>query len=301
MATAVEETALATRTEETGELSPVSAGAGIEAEIKAAITVALKFPRNETKAFERLMHACRRPSFAEEVSYSFPRGGADVTGPSVYLAREAARVWGNIRHGVSIVADSEESRTIEAWAWDVETNSKVVAQDTFQKLIYRKKGGWQKPDERDLRELTNRRAAILKRNCILEILPKDLVEDACDLATKTLNDKAAKDPDGERKRIVLAFNGLNITTEMLEQKLGHPVAQCSPAEIAELRKIYKSIADGNSTWGEYVNGPAKAAASGEKGTLAVEDLKPGAPDQRPVEQVNTVTGEVTTAVKTSKK
>lgn len=271
-ATATQDSALDTRTEETSELTPVAAGVGIEAEIKAAITVALKFPRNEDRAFEKLMRACRRTTFADDASYSFPRGDSDVSGPSIYLAREAARVWGNIRHGADIVADDEESRTIQAWAWDLETNTKVTAQDSFKKLIYRKRGGWIKPDERDLRELTNRRAAILKRNCILEILPKDLIEDALDLAEGTLKDKAAKDPDGERKKILLAFSQINVSADMLEQKLGHPVAQCSPAELAQLRRIYKSIIDGNSTWAEYVNSQGQAP---EKGTLRVEDLHAG--------------------------
>ena len=264
--TTTEDAALSTRTEQSSELAPIAAGVGIEAEIKASITVALRFPRNEDRAFEKLMHACRRPSFAENASYSFPRAGSDVSGPSIYLAREAARVWGNIRHGANIVADSEASRTIEAWAWDLETNTKVAVQDTFQKLIYRKKGGWLKPDERDLRELTNRRAAIAKRNCILEILPKDLIDDAQALADEILSDKAAKDPDGERKRIVLAFSQIGVGADMLQEYLGHPIGQSSPTEIATLRRIYKSIVDGNSTWSEYGSGGNRSEATG--GVLA---------------------------------
>lgn len=252
---ASEDTALATRSEESAELTPVATSAALEAEIKAAITVALKFPRNEDKAFQSLMRACQRTSFADEVSYSFPRGGSEVTGPSIYLAREAARVWGNMRHGFYITNDEIGYRTIEAFAWDLETNTKVIAQDSFEKLIYRKKGGWVKPDERDLRELTNRRAAILKRNCILEVLPKDLIEDARELAVKTLQTNAEQDPDGARKRVLLAFNTINVTAQMIEQKLKHPLAQAAPAEIAQLRQIYKSIADGNSTWADYLDKP----------------------------------------------
>jgi hypothetical protein len=53
--------------------------------------------------------------------------------------------------------------------------------------------------------------------------------------------------------------------EMLETFLGHPLAQASPAQIADLRTIYKSIYDGNSTWAEYV------AANGS--SPDAEDLK----------------------------
>ncbi len=274
--TTSEETALETRTEETTELVPTASAAAVEQEIKAAITVALRFPRNEDRAFEKLMRSCRRPAFAEDAAYSFPRAGADITGPSIYLAREAARVWGNIRHGLNVVADDDETRTIEAWAWDLETNTKVFAQDTFKKLIYRKKGGWIKPDERDLRELTNRRGAILKRNCILEIMPTDLIDEARKMAVETLQKGASADPEAARKKIIMAFSSIGTTPEMLEQKLGHPLAQCSPAEIAELRQIYKSIADGNSTWGEYV----KDAQPAPSARVSMEDLKPSREENR---------------------
>lgn len=270
-----EETSLETRQEQSAELMPIAGAVSVEAEIRAAITVALRFPRNEDRSFEKLMRSCRRPAFADDASYSFPRAGNDITGPSIYLAREAARVWGNIRHGLNIIVDDEETRTIEAWAWDLETNTKVFAQDTFKKLIYRKKGGWIKPDERDLRELTNRRGAILKRNCILEIMPTDLIDDARNMAVQTLQKGAAADPEAARKKIITAFSALNITPEMLEQNLGHPLAQCSPAEIAELRQIYKSIADGNSTWGEYAKETEKA-----NGKLSMDDLKPGREENR---------------------
>src|SRR5205085_986190 len=140
--------------------------------------------RNELMAFQQLAVACKRLSFAEQSSYAFPRGGQTVSGPSVHLARAAARVWKNLQYGVRITRDDDDSRQIQAFAWDLETNVKVTGEDDFKKLVYRKKDGWVKPDERDLRELTNRRGAILVRNCILQILPKDLIEDARDECTK---------------------------------------------------------------------------------------------------------------------
>ena len=45
---------------------------------------------------------------------------------------------------------------------------------------------WTVPDERDLRELTNRRGAICVRNAILALVPPDLVEDAMATADQTL-------------------------------------------------------------------------------------------------------------------
>jgi hypothetical protein len=264
----VEETGLSTITGSTSELAPTSAAAAQQFEIQSAIVLARKFPRNEDAAFEKLMRSCKRTGFAEEAEYSFPRGGANVVGPSVTLAREAARVWGNIRYGLEILRDDKDGRQIRGWAWDLETNTKVAAEDEFQKLIQRKrKDGkgteWLPPDERDLRELTNRRGAILIRNCILQLLPSDLIDDARNQAHTTLRSKAEQDPDGARKQVILAFGGLNITPAMLEAYLGHPVGQSSPDELTKLRTIFQSVRDGNSKWDDYLDGGA--AANGGNG------------------------------------
>lgn len=233
------------------ELATTGAAAEKQYEIQSAIIIARKFPRNEEQCFQSLMKACSRQSFAEDARYSFPRADVEVTGPSVNLAREAARVWGNIRYGLYIVRDDAQSRLIRAWAWDIQTNTKVELEDDFQKLIQRKGKGWITPDERDLRELTNRRGAILLRNALLQVMPKDLIEDALYACDKAMQQTATVDPEAVRKRLIMDFGTINVTVEQLERKLGHPLAQSTPKEMAELRAIYKSIADGNSRWSEY--------------------------------------------------
>jgi hypothetical protein len=273
--TSLEENALATTQEFSSELAPTAASAEKQFEIQSAIIIAKRFPRDEDSAFQKLMKACKRSTFAEDAEYSFPRGDKLVTGPSVALAREAARVWTNVRHGLTIIRDDPQSRQIQGWAWDVETNTKVTAEDDFRKLIFRKGKGWIEPDERDLRELTNRRGAILKRNCILEVIPKDLIEDALYQCHKTLQSDAAQDPDAARKRILVAFSELNVNAEMLAAYLGHAVGQSSPEEIASLRTIYKSIVDGNSKWADYVSGNSEATAAdlAQKTKAKSEELK----------------------------
>jgi len=276
-----EENLLATKEEERVNLiHSQSLTTSAVAEIQSSIIIAKKFPRNEDKSYEKLMKACKRTSFAKIASYSFPRGGSTVSGPSINLAREAARVWENIEYGIIVIRDDEDERQIRAFAWDKETNSKVFAEDSFKKLVYRKAGGgqWVKPDERDLRELTNRRGAILVRNCILSLLPSDIVEDAINSCKTTLKDKAQKDPDGERKAIIISFSKLHITPEMLSQKLGHPIAESSSEEIAELREIYFSIKDGNSKWHEYLDinneDNGKNGNKTKNGHLDMSKLKP---------------------------
>ena len=233
------------------ELQTAGAMAKEQYEIESAIKSAKRFPRNENTCFQKLMVACSRASFAEDATYSFPRGDVDVTGPSVNLAREAARVWGNIRFGLSVVRDDEDSRLIRGWAWDVESNVKNEFEDDFKKLIQRKGKGWIVPDERDLRELTNRRGAILVRNAILQMIPKDLIEDALFTCGQALEKSAGENPEAARKRLLVDFGSINVSVEQIERKIGHPFAQSTPKELAELRGICKSIQDGHTTWAEY--------------------------------------------------
>jgi hypothetical protein len=247
-------------------------------EVRAMITMARDMPRSEEAAYAALIRSCRRPSFATAALYKFPRGSKkdndgnwvknNVEGPSVGLAREFARCWGNLQYGFGIVRDDDNSRTVRGFAWDMETNTRKMQESTFEKLIQRKQGGqtvWIEPDERDLRELTNKHGAICERNCVLQLLPKDYLEDAMTECKSTVVNAAAKDPDAQIKAIVLGFSDLNVPVEQIEFLLGHPIGQSSPAEIADLRGIWKSIADGNSRWAEYVQNDAGAGqATGDE-------------------------------------
>lgn len=222
-------------------------------EAKSMVEAAKMFPRNESQAFVDLGRSMGRVALAERAAYSFPRGGARVTGPSVVLAREAARVWGNVTYGVRVVQVDENYIHIQGWAWDLQTNTRTVAEDKFEKLIQRKRGGvteWVKPDERDLRELVNRRGALCVRNAILQILPKDLVDDALDMATKTLQGNSESRLQTDRaetvKGLVKAFDALSVTVSMIEGKLGHPVSEVDAEELTELRQIYRSMKDGST-------------------------------------------------------
>jgi hypothetical protein len=244
-----------------GELMQARSTALAQSEIQGAIILAKRFPRNEDASFQSMLRACRRTGFADAAEYEFPRGKDNegksrfVSGPSAKFAREFARCWQNVRYGTIVTRDDKEERTITSYAWDVENNLYKESSATFKKLVQRKVRGtteWIAPDERDLRELNNKYGAIGERNCLLSIIPQDMIEDCIRQARETLESEAKQDPDQSRKRILAAFDLINVTVPMIEEYLGHNLQQCSPAELAELRRIWKSIEEGNSTWTEYV-------------------------------------------------
>ena len=83
--------------------------------------------------------------------YAF-RGGSQITGPSVDLAREMARLWG--QHSVRVPrADRGRYDAHQGVRLRPETNAHVESEDKFRKLIQRKdkRDGDQQPPERDMR------------------------------------------------------------------------------------------------------------------------------------------------------
>lgn len=275
MATKVQETALATTSESMPELSPTGAAAAKQFEIQSAIIIARKFPRDEETARKKFMAVCGRASFAEDSMYSFPRGGKEITGPSVHFAREFARLWGNLRFGVEIIRDDDDTRQIRPFAWDVETNTLVYADDSFSKKIQRN-GQWKKTDdERELRELTNRHGSIGIRNCLLQLLPKDMTEDALNKCKKTLGRGIKADPTGAHSRILRAFKEIGVTESELETYLDHELDSSTPDEIADLRGIYKSIIDGNAQKNEFFGTRQR-----ETGTVNLTNIRPGTEPNR---------------------
>ena len=232
----------------------VAAHAREEYELKAMFTVAHSVGRNEAEAYNRAMVSCERPGFAEGCTYSFPRGGTKVTGPSVQMARELARCWGSIIYELRIIDVGEDEVHIRAVAIDLIAVNRVSMEDKFRKKIQRKSGNttrWIEPDERDLRELINRRGAICVRNALLQLLPPDVVEDAVAKAAQTLEAAAAGDLEGEQKdrtlkAILATFRDIHVTQQMIEGYIGTPYQRITPTQVADLRSVFSSIRDGNT-------------------------------------------------------
>ena len=93
----------------------------------------------------------------------------------------------------------------------------------------------------------------MERNCILKVLPPDIVEDALEEVRKTIvrasrTDGAGKEVDRGTalRRIAAAFGEYGVTSEMIDRYLGHTVLSITGEEIADLHAVLTSIRDGNS-------------------------------------------------------
>jgi len=273
--------------QDTGALAAVTRE---QTEIQSAIIVAKKFPRNEAESYSRAVKSFERPAMAEAAAYRFPRGGTNIEGPSVDTAREIARCWKNIRYGLRI-ADVRHDFTqkcdfikIKGYAHDLEANNYVETEDEFRALIQRKNKKtnateWVQPDERDLRELVNRRGAICVRNALLQVLPPDVVDEVLRTARETLRRAAAGELEQNRddavRRLAVAFDRIAITVPMIERFLGHKLDVISDEELAQLRTIWKSISDGQARREEFfkLEEAPQPTTSQEQGAAITEALK----------------------------
>jgi hypothetical protein len=248
-----EETGLTSNPFQKISAAPSTAGAAVEsesqraiAEVQAAIMLAKRFPRDQVEAADRILAACCRPTLAESAVYSYTRGGQEVTGPSIRLAEALAQCWGNLQFGIRELAQGGGKSTVEAFAWDVETNTRQVKVFEVPHTRYTKQGTKLLTDPRDIYEMVANQGARRLRACILGVIPGDVVDSAMAQCEATLRTKVDVTPDGV-KQLLAAFSEIGVTPEQIAQKLGHKIDSLVPAEIVRLRKVYRGIKDGYTT------------------------------------------------------
>jgi len=213
------------------------------AEVQSAYIIAKKYPRNQHESYMNMMDACKRPLLAEQSMYAYPRGGQLITGPSIRLAEAMAQYWGNLDCGVREVSQSNGVSVAEAYAIDLQTNTRVVKVFHVKHERHSRKGVTKLKDPRDIYELVANQGARRLRACILAIIPGDVTEAAVNQCKTTLESSDVPIADQVRN-MVSAFDILGVKIDHLEKRLGHNLDAIIPAEIVTLKSIYKSIKDG---------------------------------------------------------
>lgn len=235
-------------------------------QVKAALFSAKQFPRDQQASFNRIIQACQRKKLAEEAEYEFPKGGSKVSGPSIRLAEVIAQSWGNMEYGVIELEQVNGVSKMEAYAWDIETNTRRSM--IFNVKHERKaKGKLSKLDDpRDVYELTANMGARRVRSCILGVIPGDIVDAALEQCRKTLKD-GYKEPLSDRVRnALLKFHEkYGVTKEMIEEYLGCSQESFTENDFLRIANIWRSLNDNMAKREDYFNfKPVKATTSAEE-------------------------------------
>lgn len=211
------------------------------AEAQGQLTLAKRFPRSVTAATTEFLEACNSPDFAATAFYSVPNRGS---GPSIRLAEEAARCYGNFVYGHRELSRSEGKSEIEVYAWDMEKNNRSSRQITVMHVMDTKNGPRKLIDQADIDNKIANVASKQMRGRILALMPKHMIAAGVAAAKRTLAGNGEK-PISERLiAMAQAFGKFGVNNEMLVAYLGHPVDNTTVDELADLMGIYTAIKEG---------------------------------------------------------
>ena len=273
-----------------------SASTAVAAQAKAMVesryVMAMRNPRNMDQVRLDLIKECRRPSFADNKSTYYVKPiGQGVEGLGIRFVEVALRCMKNVLVETTMIFEDEIKEVHRVSVTDLEANITYPLDVRVSKTVERSKpndDGTYISVRKNSRgnnvytvlgtddDILNKRGALISkaiRTIGLRIIPGDLCDEAETIIKQVRLDKAAQDPDAERRRIVDAFADLGVNATDLTSYLGHPIAQCSPAQLVHLRGIYGAIKDGEATWQTVMQNKAEAAG-GEGGPKGGPALPP---------------------------
>lgn len=213
------------------------------AEVQAAMAIAKRFPRNQIEAMDRILNACQRPGLANTALYQYARAGASINGPSIRLAEAIAQQWGNIQYGIRELSQVNGESVVEAFAWDIETNTKQVKVFTVPHIRYTRNGIKKLTDPRDIYETVANNGARRLRACVLGVIPGDVVEAAVEQCNRTMQSHTDCSPE-RVNRLIEAFSKFGVDKKAVEKRIQCRIEAIKPAQVISLIQIGESLRDG---------------------------------------------------------
>lgn len=233
-------------------------------EIQSMMVIAKQFPRNEMQVLDLILNDCQRPGLAEKALYSYSRGGTDVTGPSIHLAKAIAKRWGNMKSGIVELEQRNGESVCEAYALDLESNYKESKTFTVPHIRHTKKGSYKLEDPRDIYELVANNGSRRERACLLSVFPGDIVEAAVRQCELTMKANADVSPENVKRMVDRFSSEFGVTKEQIEKRIQRRTDAITPAQMISLRNIYNSLKDGMSSPADWFEVVETAAADNKK-------------------------------------
>lgn len=263
------------------------------AETLGKMQVAKSFPRNENEAYAKIMEACGRPAFAQTALYSYPKGGQQVSGPSIRMAELMIRCWSNCETGLKELSQRDGESEMMAYAWDQETNTTFVKNFTV-KHERKARGKTQKlNDQRDIYEQTANNGSRRQRAVMLAIIPDYIVEEAVATVKNTMAG-GSSEPIGDRiRKMISAFGKFGVTNEMIEKYVGHEASLIDQDELADLIGVFNGIKDGSFKPSQYFSDLKKEDTSAiDKANETIDNTPPPVVEDTPEQRKKTSRKEV---------
>lgn len=192
------------------------------AQIDIQISTAKAFPRNIKRAIDNsIAIVTMDKETASTCTYSVPRGGKAITGPSVHLAKILAQNWGNLRIEAKVVGIDAKHITSQAVCFDLENNLAIKVE--VKRSIMTKNG---RMNDDMITVTGNAGNSIALRNSVLSVIPKAIVDKVYGEAkSKITGDVSDKTKLLARRKQVI--DGLKDTYSLTEAEILSAIGKAS--------------------------------------------------------------------------
>lgn len=238
--------------------------------IDTQIATAKKYPRNINRAIKNAIYTATMDiDTAKSCGYCVPRGGKDIRGESVHLARIIINYYQNMRIETHNVFTNDDKIVIgEAICLDLENNVGVKVQAS-RSIIYSEKGDKKgKRYSEDLINTTRQAAqAIALRNAVFNVIPKPVIaavyKATREKITGDLSDSVKL--NNERIKWINHYKSTyNVTeTQILKMLKVASIDYILSDEILKMIEINQAIKDRDTTIDEVFNIEKPAQDIGE--------------------------------------
>jgi hypothetical protein len=240
------------------EVSPEVVYQQDKAAIDMQISTAKAYPRNIKRSTDNAIAIVSiDQETAKTCTYSVPRGGKPITGPSVHLAKILAQVWGNLRVEAKVVAIDHTHVTSESVCFDLENNLAIKTQ--VKRSIVGRSGRFSE----DMITVTGNAAnSIAMRNAILSVIPRAIVDKVYNTAKQKITGDVSDNAKliARRKQVV---DGLKDTYNVTEAEILKAVGRAAIEHVTSddlviLIGIGTAIKDGDTTVDQAFRGEKTA-------------------------------------------
>jgi len=215
--------------------------------IDQQIATAHAFPRNIKRATDNSVAIVTMDKeTAETCTYSVPRGGKAITGPSVYLAKIIAQQWGNMRVEAKVTSVDSKQVTSHAVCWDLESNLAIKVE--VKRSVVGKNGRFNE----DMITVTGNAAnSIALRNAVLAVVPKAVVDKVYRAAKETITGDVSDENKlkAKRRQVVDGLKGAYSVTEaeILSAVGKVSIDHLTSDDLVVLIGVGTAIKDGDTT------------------------------------------------------
>lgn len=245
-----------------------------KAAIDVQITTAKAYPRNIRRATDNALAIVTIDAeTAKTCTYSVPRGGKAITGPSVHLAKILAQVWGNLRVEAKVVAIDGTQVTSEAVCFDLENNLAIKTQ--VKRSIVGRTGRFSE----DMITVTGNAAnSIALRNAVLSVIPRSIVDKIYNAAKQAITGDVSDKTKliAKRKQV---FDGLKDSFNVTEKEVLTAIGKASidfvtADDLVVIIGIGTAIKDGDTTVEQAFRGAKMDPITLEEITTLFESKRP---------------------------